>query len=852
VARWDPADLGVHQVIGGGTLPPYVRRPHDEVLSAVLNPAVTATRLVVLRGGSSSGKTRAAWEAVREQVPGWRLVYPLDSGALSDLLEEGIRPRTVLWLGELRQYADADGGPTVLARLARLLDGGKRLLLVTTMWPEQWTAYTDAAHAGPAAAGQPGTAGRLLKPLPQLSGADPASVDPVRGGVIEVPAEFSAAEVAAATATGDPVLAAAVESAAAAGQGGQVTQYLAGVPALLDRYRGTGGDPYGQAVIAAAIDAARLGHAGLMPAAFLQEAAVGYLTDIQRTRDIAEWRDPALEWACAELKGAVRAVVSVAPSSGTGVAGYRPADWLEQYGQRTRKDEVGPASLWDALTIHAASASDLTRLASAGKRRGLYRHAADLWTKAAAAGDPSAATGLIDLLRRVSPGDIPRAARWAAASSSLNEPRAVAGVLDALAEAGADDAVEVLLARDPAAHVGLDHLLGVAELLEALTRAGADDALAALAARAAAQVDLDYPKGVAELLNALWLAEADDAVAVLAARAAAQANLEAPGGIGILLIVLASVGPRASDAAVVLAARAASDIGFGHRPWRVAELLDALAEVGADDAVEVLLARDPAAHVSLDNAEDVADVAELLLALERVGAGDAVAVLAARAAAHASLDSAGGIADLLNALAEVGADDAVEVLLARNPAAQAGLGYSQGVGLLNALAKAGAGDAVAVLAARAASNASLAHPWDVTALLDALAAAGADDAVEVLLARDPAAHVRLHDSASVARLLLALARAGAGDAVAVLAARAGARAELDHPAGRSAVAYLEDALRAVGASDAADVLAARAAALHSRRDKDDEAARSPYGREPGGSPSPPWTWQEPAAHTSHV
>jgi hypothetical protein len=34
---WDPADLGVHEVIGGGRMPPYVRRPHDD-LSMCLSP----------------------------------------------------------------------------------------------------------------------------------------------------------------------------------------------------------------------------------------------------------------------------------------------------------------------------------------------------------------------------------------------------------------------------------------------------------------------------------------------------------------------------------------------------------------------------------------------------------------------------------------------------------------------------------------------------------------------------------------------------------------------------------------------------------------------------------------------
>ena len=80
-----------------------------------------------------------------------------------------------------------------------------------------------------------------------------------------------------------------------------MTQYLAGVPALLDRYNATGGDPYGQAVITAAMDASRFGHAGLLSAAFLVDAAVGYLTDSQRILDVAEWRDHSLKWACEEL-----------------------------------------------------------------------------------------------------------------------------------------------------------------------------------------------------------------------------------------------------------------------------------------------------------------------------------------------------------------------------------------------------------------------------------------------------------------------------------------------------------------------------------------------------------------------
>jgi hypothetical protein len=108
----------------------------------------------------------------------------------------GIPARTVLWLGELRQYADADGGADVLGRLADLIVGEGRLL-ITTVWPERWTIYTAAARAGPGA-DPAGVAGRLLTRLPELTGHDPTRIDPARGGVIDVPARFTAAEMTSA------------------------------------------------------------------------------------------------------------------------------------------------------------------------------------------------------------------------------------------------------------------------------------------------------------------------------------------------------------------------------------------------------------------------------------------------------------------------------------------------------------------------------------------------------------------------------------------------------------------------------------------------------------------------------
>ena len=908
VAQWTPVELGVHRVIDAGPMPTYVRRPHDELLRAVLDPAVPASRLVVVRGGSSTGKTRAAYEAVAERLAGWRLDYPLNAAVLKERLDAGIPARTVLWLGELRQYADADGGAEMLGRLADLIAGEGRLL-ITTVWPEQWSAYTAAARPGltTEVADPAGTAGRLLEPLPELTGRDPAAIDPVRGGVIDIPPRFTAADLEAVARTGDPVLAKTAAAAASAGQDGQVTQYLAGVPDLLDRYEGSGGDPYGQAVITAAMDAVRLGHASPLSAALIQEAAVGYLTGPQRTTSIESWRDTALAWAAEELKGAVRALQPVPPPSGTGVAGYQVADYLDQYGRRTRQDQLGPPSLWDALAARTASASDLTRLGQAAQDRGLYRHAAALWTTAATMGSTEAARQLITHLHQVSPGDTTRAAQWAAGHASLDDPGGVAELLRVLRVAGASDAVTTLLARDPAGHASLDNPGGVATLLSVLRVVGAGDAVTALAARAVGHASLDNPGDLAALLRMLRVAGANDEVTALAARAAGHASLDNPGNVAALLSALREAG--ASDEVTALAARAAGHASLDN-PGNVAELLSVLREAGASDAVTALAAR-AAGHASLDNP---GNVAELL----SVCAGRA-STTAGRAAGHASLDDPGGVAELLRVLRVAGASTRSRpcwpatpatpasttrgasprccgccawpgpatrsrpcwpatppatpasttrgasprccrrwawpgpatrspTLLARDPAGHASLDNPGGVAaLLRVLRVAGASDAVTTLLARdPAGHASLDNPGGVAALLSALGVAGASDAVTALAAR-AAGHASLDNPGDLAALLRMLRVAGANDEVTALLARDPAgHASLDNPGG---VPALLSALREAGASDAVTTLAARAANAGMfglfLAVLPDEASSYLSGREPDGAPSQSWKWQEP-------
>jgi len=97
----------------------------------------------------------------------------------------------------------------------------------------------------------------------------------------------------------------------------------------------------------------------------------------------------------------------------------------------------------------------------------------------------------------------------------------VAGLLDSLRTAGAEEQVTALAVR-AAASIPLDDPDDVAGLLDSLRTAGAEEQVTALAVRAAASIPLDDPDDVARLLDSLRTAGAEEQVTALAVRAAAQ------------------------------------------------------------------------------------------------------------------------------------------------------------------------------------------------------------------------------------------------------------------------------------------------------------------------------------------
>ncbi len=233
---------------------------------------------------------------------------------------------------------------------------------------------------------------------------------------------------------------------------------------------------------------------------------------------------------------------------------------------RGRRALLPPAEFWDAAT-RFADPGELPALASAAEARGLLRDAARLRKHAAARGDTEAAALLIRLLHSLHPAD-QDPAQWAAAHAAFDDPYDVADLVDALqlagakdqaaalavraapsavarllGRAGAGDQAAALLARDPAAHAALDDPAAVARLLDALWElwwTGGEDQVAALLARdPAAHAILDDPSAVAGLLVALRRVGAGDQVAALLARdPAAHAALDNSSAVARLLDAL--------------------------------------------------------------------------------------------------------------------------------------------------------------------------------------------------------------------------------------------------------------------------------------------------------------------------
>jgi len=309
-----PRLLGVHpsiQVDPAATdLPVYVRRDKDSLLRAAIATASEQGGFVLLVGESSVGKTRALFEAVRAMLPEWWLVYPAAGGEAVGALAAAPTPRTVVWLEGLQRYLVAPGGlPAGLAR--GLVAAG--VVLAATMWPDEYSRRRAAPVPGQS---DPHANDRELLDLAHFIGLSETFSD----------AERRRAESLAT----DERIRIALDTPDAG-----FTQVLAAGPDLVRRWENAP-DPYGKAVITAALDALRIGVQAPLTRDLLAVAAPGYLNSAQQATAPTDWLDQALAYATAPLRGAIAALTPIAAGMGH-LAGYTVADYLYQHARRVQR-----------------------------------------------------------------------------------------------------------------------------------------------------------------------------------------------------------------------------------------------------------------------------------------------------------------------------------------------------------------------------------------------------------------------------------------------------------------------------------------------------------------------------------
>lgn len=500
VASWTAQQLGVHPAVQGtprptddGTfvLPDYIERDHDRQLRGhlVTTARTGQTTLVLVRGESCTGKTRAAFEAIRACLKDWQLVFPKNAGRLLALLDaDALAPRTVLWLNEAQNFLIGTDTEEAAAALHSRLEQPGPVVILGTLWPEYHRILTATPHTGKDA--HPNARALLNQVKP-----------------VDVPMSFTDMTLRNPLVRRDRSLATAMSTSS----GGRITQTLAAGPQLVDHYhQATSHSPCGHAVITAAMDARRLGHSSPLPATLLKAAAPGYLTEQQRaTADPETWFAHALVHARERVMGVVAALEPVATEGMGAVPGiYRLSDYLDHHARTIRSDALPPDSFWTAARDHAASTADVEALAEAADHRGRFRIAAELYQRAADAGGTRALAELA--WRQGRAGDLDGAEQLlqrlidagdTGALSQLAQLRQRAGDLDGaetLAQQAADAGdtgplVELAWRRGEAGDLD-----GAERLAQLAADAGNINALVRLARRCEEAGDLDGAERLAQ------------------------------------------------------------------------------------------------------------------------------------------------------------------------------------------------------------------------------------------------------------------------------------------------------------------------------------------------------------------
>ncbi|MER5728882.1 hypothetical protein ABT084_11165 [Streptomyces sp. NPDC002138] len=462
--------------------------------------------LIVVRGGSCTGKTRSAYEALSavDGLADWDLVRPrTPDGVLEILANTPSAPRTMLWLDDAHHFLSGHKGEELAALLCSHLSRPGPAIVIATMW-DTW--YAELIRASDDAAPGGRDLHRYARALLRHAAV-----------AVRVPPEFGPEDLRRLEALGDaPALAVARQTS----RDGKITQTLAAGVQLADRYAAAHEPPacYTGALVTAAMDACRLGWTAPLPDGFLRAAAPGYLSDDERTAAGPDWFETALVTARTRVQHVAAALEPLPRPDGMGALPglSRLADYLDAHGRATRDEAIPPPTFWAAAARYALDARYLARLCREAQKMALHETAEQLARQAAEAGEPGVYAALAETRERA--GDHRGAEHMALLAAEAEDPSAYAMLAWMRERAGGQESA-VRLARLAAASGYRDTLR---EMAESQTRAGnlqGAERLARFAARAGDHLPLYR---LAVVLERAGDTEGAERLHFLAARAGAR------------------------------------------------------------------------------------------------------------------------------------------------------------------------------------------------------------------------------------------------------------------------------------------------------------------------------------------
>lgn len=326
---------------GRDSAPPYVPRAIDDALRDALRRA----RFVVVSGRSKAGKSRTAFEMLREVSPDAWLTVPASTTAIEAIAQHGVTTEgeTRIWLDDLNDYLDR--GALTTAVIGSLLDD-PNVAVVATLRSSERDRFLNAR--GPTA--------RDARDVLQ------------QAVEVELPTLLDANEA---------------RDAARLYPGGDFSQgvgtFFTSVEELIEKYQGgLDSAPIGTGLVMAAVDWRRVGITRVVSRAELVELLPLYLPGALLSEEVVS---AGLEWANAPVSSSVRLLDATEGRDPY----FRAIDPILDYDDRVR--EI-PEEAWKRV-LNMCSPEEASDMFLPAKTRGLIRVAEEIAAKAMLSTDPS-------------------------------------------------------------------------------------------------------------------------------------------------------------------------------------------------------------------------------------------------------------------------------------------------------------------------------------------------------------------------------------------------------------------------------------------------------------------------------